>query len=238
LQYYELKEEWKGSHCEGSVFVTLFSLLFWDILFADVPHVFQTPYQGMSDNATMRQCDYDSHLSLVTALKQLITISPFLFASITDSPLDLGTDAFYPSRQWMIDDRLEKLQANRDGYLERLLLLSWRYKGIQCRGVNWERYLGYDRLTPLSLSSNVYLMNRNTFPELVTIANCVGGVSLCSIFSAFAKDYRKYTAGMPDLLLWNVEKSELPLSFPSPELLMTLLSFFFHASQRLRSLLR
>lgn len=147
LQYYELKEDWKGSHCEGSVFVTLFSLLFWDIIFADVPHVFQTPYQ--------------------------------------DSPLDMGTDAFYPSRQSRIDERLEKIQVNRDGYLERLLLLSWRFKGTQCRGVNW---------------------GRNTFPELVTIANCVGGNSLCSIFSAFAKDYRKYTAGMPDLLLWNVEK--------------------------------
>jgi tetratricopeptide (TPR) repeat protein len=46
LEFYELKGGWQGCHCEGSILRTLFSLLFWDILFCDVPHVFQTPYQG------------------------------------------------------------------------------------------------------------------------------------------------------------------------------------------------
>jgi Fanconi-associated nuclease 1 len=46
LQFYKLKEDWSGMHCEGSIFSTLFSLLFWDIIFYDVPCVFQTPFQG------------------------------------------------------------------------------------------------------------------------------------------------------------------------------------------------
>jgi Fanconi-associated nuclease 1 len=33
-------------HTESSVYTTLFSLLFWDILFGPVPDVFQSPYQA------------------------------------------------------------------------------------------------------------------------------------------------------------------------------------------------
>ena len=32
-------------HCEGRIICTIFGLLFWDILFADVPGAFETPYQ-------------------------------------------------------------------------------------------------------------------------------------------------------------------------------------------------
>ena len=36
---------WKGYHTEGGILRTLFALLFYDILFAYVPAVFQTPFQ-------------------------------------------------------------------------------------------------------------------------------------------------------------------------------------------------
>ena len=36
---------WKGYHSEGGILRTLFGLLFYDVLFAYVPNVFQTPYQ-------------------------------------------------------------------------------------------------------------------------------------------------------------------------------------------------
>jgi fanconi-associated nuclease 1 len=40
------KDNWTGVHCESSLFTTLFSLLFWDLLFeTDVSDVFLTPYQ-------------------------------------------------------------------------------------------------------------------------------------------------------------------------------------------------
>lgn len=45
LQHYS-KLQWSGIHCEGSVFKTLFALLMWDCIFADIPDVFQTPFQG------------------------------------------------------------------------------------------------------------------------------------------------------------------------------------------------
>lgn len=37
--------DWQGWHCEGSSVRSLFALLMWDVIFADQPDVFQTPYQ-------------------------------------------------------------------------------------------------------------------------------------------------------------------------------------------------
>ncbi|KAL3700576.1 hypothetical protein R1sor_018598 [Riccia sorocarpa] len=47
LQYYASEEGgcWEGVHCEGGVILTLFGLLMWDVLFAEVPDVFQSPFQ-------------------------------------------------------------------------------------------------------------------------------------------------------------------------------------------------
>jgi fanconi-associated nuclease 1 len=45
LSWYRKKQGWKGYHSEGGILRTLFGLLFYDILFAYVPNVFQTAYQ-------------------------------------------------------------------------------------------------------------------------------------------------------------------------------------------------
>jgi hypothetical protein len=34
-------------HSENGIFKTLFGILMWDVLFADIPGVFMTPFQGM-----------------------------------------------------------------------------------------------------------------------------------------------------------------------------------------------
>ncbi|KZT69818.1 hypothetical protein DAEQUDRAFT_241498 [Daedalea quercina L-15889] len=44
LQHYE-SQGYRGFHCEGRIVTTLFGLLFWDIIFADIPGAFETPYQ-------------------------------------------------------------------------------------------------------------------------------------------------------------------------------------------------
>lgn len=36
---------WQGWHCEGSLLRSLFGLLMWDVVYCDMPDVFQTPYQ-------------------------------------------------------------------------------------------------------------------------------------------------------------------------------------------------
>lgn len=48
LEYYAKEEEWTGIHSENEIFKTLFGIFMWDILFAPVDDVFQTPFQGNS----------------------------------------------------------------------------------------------------------------------------------------------------------------------------------------------
>ncbi|OAP17342.1 hypothetical protein AXX17_AT1G42440 [Arabidopsis thaliana] len=46
LQYYSGEGGgWQGIHTESSIWLTIFGLLMWDILFSDVPGVFQTRFQ-------------------------------------------------------------------------------------------------------------------------------------------------------------------------------------------------
>lgn len=37
---------WSSFHSEGRIVATIFGLLFWDILFSQVPGAFETPYQS------------------------------------------------------------------------------------------------------------------------------------------------------------------------------------------------
>ncbi|KAJ7821131.1 VRR-NUC domain-containing protein [Mycena olivaceomarginata] len=45
LQYYDKEHGLKGFHSETQILTTLFGLLFWDIIFAQVPGAFETPFQ-------------------------------------------------------------------------------------------------------------------------------------------------------------------------------------------------
>jgi len=48
LQHYAQPEGggWEGMHSETGIFKTLFGILMWDVLFAEVPGVFLSPFQG------------------------------------------------------------------------------------------------------------------------------------------------------------------------------------------------
>ena len=47
LRYYSLHQGLNGMHCENSVGMTFFGLLFWkEIFYDEIPYVFQTPYQA------------------------------------------------------------------------------------------------------------------------------------------------------------------------------------------------
>ncbi|KAH7655826.1 Phosphodiesterase I protein [Dioscorea alata] len=95
------------------------------------------------------------------------------------APLDLDTDDFYVARKFHIEAHLKLIQ---DGKAEEILTSSWKsHCGTSCRGVNWERH---------SLS------------ELQTVVACIGGHCLASLCRHLAQDYRSWSSGMPDLLLW------------------------------------
>ena len=95
------------------------------------------------------------------------------------APLDLETESFYVMRKSLIESHLEKITS---GIAEEILITSWEsHVGVGCRGVNWDRH---------SLS------------ELRAAVTCIGGRCLASICRHLAQDYRSWSSGMPDLLLW------------------------------------
>uniref|UniRef100_A0A0D3GDC4 Fanconi-associated nuclease n=1 Tax=Oryza barthii TaxID=65489 RepID=A0A0D3GDC4_9ORYZ len=142
LQYYaDEGGGWRGTHSEGGIWMTIFGLLMWDVIFSDVPDVFQTKFQT--------------------------------------APLDLETDEFYRSRKDLIESQLKKIQ---DGIAEEILISSWElHQGTSCRGVNWDRH---------------------SLTDLRAAVVCTGGHRLASLLRHLALDYRSWSSGMPDLLLW------------------------------------
>ncbi|GAB2265175.1 hypothetical protein Dimus_000240 [Dionaea muscipula] len=95
------------------------------------------------------------------------------------APLDLETDSFYASRKSLIESRLQNIH---EGMAETFLIMSWEsHVGTACRGVNWSRH---------SLS------------ELRAAVVCIGGPCLALLCRLLAQDYRSWSSGMPDLLLW------------------------------------
>ncbi|EYU45657.1 hypothetical protein MIMGU_mgv1a001078mg [Erythranthe guttata] len=144
LQYYAGEGGgWKGVHTESGIWLTIFGILMWDILFADVPNVFRTKFQT--------------------------------------APLDLETDSFYEARKSLIEALLDKIV---NGMAEEILITGWEsHVGTACRGVNWEKH---------------------SLADLRAAVKCIGGSCLASICRHLAQDYRSWSSGMPDLLVWRL----------------------------------
>jgi Fanconi-associated nuclease 1 len=121
----------------------------------------------------------------------LFTYIPNVFQTPYQTcPLDLHTDAFYPSRASEINYRLVEI-AN--GKAERLI------REVDCRerqnmtcvvGLNWDFELD----------------------DLLQIASCFDGTALATICKVMAQEYRQRGSGMPDLFLWNPNKKEVMFS--------------------------
>ncbi|KAD3337087.1 hypothetical protein E3N88_32607 [Mikania micrantha] len=95
------------------------------------------------------------------------------------SPLDLDTDYFYEARKSVMEQLLSKIH---EGMAEEILITSWEsHFGTSCRGVNW---------------------NRHSLSELRAVVTCIGSRCLTTICRHLAQDYRSWSSGMPDLLLW------------------------------------
>ncbi|PLB42659.1 fanconi-associated nuclease 1 [Aspergillus candidus] len=148
LSWYQ-DQGWKGYHSEGGIVRTLFSYLFYDILFTYVPNVFQTPFQTC--------------------------------------PLDLHTDAFYPTRASEINHRLVEI-AN--GAAERLIraVHAAHAPSQPCAiGLDWSFELD----------------------DLVEIARCFRGEALAAVCKVMAQEYQQRGGGIPDLFLWRVDTGQV-----------------------------
>ncbi|KAL4951583.1 hypothetical protein BDW69DRAFT_169747 [Aspergillus filifer] len=118
----------------------------------------------------------------------LFTYIPNVFqTSFQTCPLDLHTDAFYPSRLSEINHRLVSIT---NGLAPSLIsLIHTQYSSTQpcCIGLDWS----------FSLS------------DLLEIASCFSGEALAAICKIMAEEYAARGGGVPDLFLWSVERKEV-----------------------------
>ena len=121
----------------------------------------------------------------------LFTYIPNVFQTPYQTcPLDLHTDAFYPSRASEINHRLVEIG---NGDAERLLKKVYdRHKEKQTCivGIDWS----YD------------------IDDLLEIVNCFQGEALATVCKVMAQEYQQRGGGIPDLFLWHPERREVMFS--------------------------
>lgn len=106
--------------------------------------------------------------------------------------MDLFTDAFYPSRYEIIQARLAEIEElSPEALLKDFRARYCENFGISCQGVQWDRH---------------------DLEELCQMVDCIGGSILSSVFKLFCEDYKEWSAGFPDLLLWNAETGTAKIS--------------------------
>lgn len=160
---------WKGYHCEGGIIRTLV----WN----SPPQIICTV---LTDNTTIKfgLLFYDVIFTYVPNVFQ----TPF-----QTCPLDLHTDAFYPSRISEINTRLAQISNGEAETLLRYIHERECEKQTCAIGIDWSFDL----------------------PDLIEIVQCFRGEALATICKVMAQEYQQRGGGIPDLFLWNVEEKEV-----------------------------
>lgn len=160
---------WKGYHSEGGIVRTLVN--------ARVSRISEMLTESLQFGYLF--CDV------------LFTYIPNVFQTAYQTcPLDLHTDAFYPSRASEINHRLVEI-ANGDA--EKLLqdVYDREYEKQSCIvGIDWSFEIA----------------------DLLDIVRCFEGEALATVCKVVAQEYQQRGGGIPDLFLWHPGRREVMFS--------------------------
>lgn len=95
-------------------------------------------------------------------------------------PLDLHTDAFYPTRASEINHRLADISNGEAPHIIHEVDAAHRERRTCVVGLNWDYEL----------------------EDLVELAGCFPGEALAAVCRVMAQEYRQRGGGVPDLVLW------------------------------------
>lgn len=98
-------------------------------------------------------------------------------------PLDLHTDAFYPTRASEINHRLAEISNGDAPRIIQEVDDEHRERKTCVVGLNWDYEL----------------------EDLVELAGCFRGEALAAVCKVMAQEYRQRGGGVPDLVLWRME---------------------------------
>lgn len=141
-----------------------------------------------------------------------------VFASVhQDAPLDLGTEAFYLSRQSKLEQRLGGLASlSAEALSQEVQARFATLYGTCIRGVRWDRYQGacssfcvggeQDNDGKSAPSRRMLWIRggEESAPQAGTLAaaaGAVGGRALAAAFRLLCQEHN--SAGLPDLLVWS-----------------------------------
>lgn len=118
----------------------------------------------------------------------LFTYVPNVFqTAYQNCPLDLHTDAFFPSRATEINNRLAEIANGHAAAILQAVDAQERHKRTCIIGLNWDF----------------------EFADLLEIVTCFDSQALAVICRVLAQEYRIRRGGIPDLFLWSLEKNEV-----------------------------
>ncbi|MCJ1306387.1 hypothetical protein MMC25_000029 [Agyrium rufum] len=121
----------------------------------------------------------------------LFTYVPNVFQTPYQTcPLDLHTDAFFPSRMSEINHRLVAIANGDAERIFREVHEHERENRTCVVGVDWEYH----------------------FDDLIEIIACFRGEALSTVCKVMAQEYQQRGGGIPDLFLWHSEKREVMFS--------------------------
>lgn len=117
-----------------------------------------------------------------------INIPAIFIEPIQQGPLDIFTEYFYDNRKDLFKERLNEISC-------------WSVdKLIDFAKNNWKNHCY--KVSIFGLIQNA-IRSLDIIPKLI---NVIGRKLLTSIFARLIEDLRMYRSGMPDLLIWNIEK--------------------------------
>lgn len=155
---------WKGYHSEGGIVRTLVSRI---------------------QNRTIHSLTIQFAYLLYDIL--FIYVPNVFQTPFQTCPLDLHTDAFYPSRASEINHRLVEITNGEAERIVRDVHARESPKQTCAVGLDWSFEL----------------------EDLVEIVQCFHGEALATICKALAQEYQQRGGGIPDLFLWHLEKKEV-----------------------------
>ncbi|KAA8646973.1 hypothetical protein EYZ11_000150 [Aspergillus tanneri] len=118
----------------------------------------------------------------------LFTYVPNVFQTpFQTCPLDLHTDAFYPSRASEINHRLVEITNGASERIVRAIHSQESEKQTCAIGIDWSFEL----------------------EDLVEIVQCFRGEALATICKVLAQEYQQRGGGIPDLFLWRMDAKEV-----------------------------
>ena len=121
----------------------------------------------------------------------LFTYVPNVFQTPYQTcPLDLHTDAFFPSRLSEINHRLIQIGNGEAETLIRNVWIEHSERKTCVVGLDWTFELN----------------------DLVEIVSCFDGEALATVCKVLAQEYGQRGGGVPDLFLWHLERKEVMFS--------------------------